>query len=154
MLKRFVHRLILVSFLAKPFFIVQTLTAPHPQPADFTPLFRQKLSTYFPSLGNEYLRSPVDSSEPSPESLASYLPSFLLRSPFTEEEGTDERKIVLPSILQQGAMPEGPEEESVYTWFEGVKDELEKERIEELKKREEELREWQEWEEEQKRARR
>ncbi|CDZ97747.1 hypothetical protein [Phaffia rhodozyma] len=134
------------------------------EPADFTPLFRQKLSVYFPTLGTEYLRPtvPEDPAEPpSPSSLssssstiASYLPDFLRSSSSaaatTDGQSLGGHTLILPSILQQGASPEGVEEQNVYTWFEEVKDAFEKDRLEEIRKRQEEDREWKAWEEEMK----
>lgn len=116
-------------------------------------MFRRKIISFFPSLEEDLLRAEAaeadaSSSSSSGSSMADYLPSFLEKTSFPSPE--DEfagPSSYIPSILHQGASPEGEEESSVYSWFEGVKDEFEKDRLEEVRRRKEDEAFYKEWEE-------
>lgn len=116
-------------------------------------MFRRKIISFFPSLEEDLLRAEAaevdaSSSSSSGSSMADYLPSFLKWTP--SSSASDEPagpSSYIPSILHQGASPEGEEESSVYSWFEGVRDEFEKDRLEEVKRRKEDEAFYKEWEE-------
>lgn len=131
-------------------------------------MFRRKIVTIFPSLEEGLLREEAeaaaaaaaaaaspDATSPSSSakiSFADYLPAALRHSPADGVPAAEAApSSYIPSILHQGAAPEGEEEHSVYTWFEGVKDEFEKDRLAEVRRRAEDDKFFREWEEKQRR---
>lgn len=119
-------------------------------------MFRRKIVTIFPSLEEGLLREEAEaaaaaadasSSSASSSQISFAVPDFLRRSPpdaTASSEATPSAYI--PSILHQGAAPEGEEEHSIYAWFEGVKEAFEKDRLAEAAQRAEDARFYREWE--------
>jgi hypothetical protein len=121
-------------------------------------MFRRKIVTIFPSLEEGLLREEAEAaaaaadvasdSSSSSSQISFTVPDFLRRSP-TDAAAPAEAtpSAYIPSILHQGAAPEGEEEHGVYAWFEGVKEEFEKDRLAEAAQRAEDARFYREWEE-------
>lgn len=116
-------------------------------------MFRRKIVTILPSLEEGLLREEAEAAataaaDASSAQISFAVPDFLRRSPADPAAPVEATPLAyIPSILHQGAAPEGEEEHGVYAWFEGVKEEFEKDRLAEAAQRAEDARYYREWEE-------